>query len=299
MGSDVLVQEVIFAIISLVVSLFHLEQLKTCYLPVHIWVVGEWIGIICGVLLIVSAAARYEIGSTFAIIFVVVFGIWNFSGAIIIIASLISTPTCMPYMVSRGLGGFAVFLIVMTVLGVCMLCTQGIGAFNSHFVNRRENIRRMEEIEAGNLDAGQLVRNNRGLDNAPLFADELAKLVQYCTSDYNPQQRRPGEDTCCAVCMDDFQEHTRVLNFPICEHIFHESCIMEWLKTRSTCPMCRQGVRSSLYQKIQQANQNRDIYQGGPQPIGGDGRPAEAAPLIDQNANAGNMPPQYRLEALR
>jgi Ring finger domain len=295
---DALVQEIVLAIVSLILSLFHLDQLKTCFLPLHIWVIGEWIGLIMAGLLIGSAAMRYEVGAGIAIVFVILFGIWNFSGAIMIIASLIATPACMPYTVSRGLGGFAVLLIVLAIVGVFMLFTQGIGSFNSHFVNRQVNIQRIQDIEAGVVDAQNVVRNNRSLDSAPLFGDELAKLTQYCASNYNSQNRRPGEDSTCAVCMDEFEQSVRILHFPICEHIFHETCIMEWLKTRSTCPMCRQGIRSSLYRKIQQVSQNNRVDGVRAPTLEGNQGHAEAAPLIAPYQNRQGTGP-YNLQPIQ
>jgi E3 ubiquitin-protein ligase RNF115/126 len=51
-----------------------------------------------------------------------------------------------------------------------------------------------------------------------------------------------GQD--CAVCKDQFALNTEepdeqvVVTLP-CKHPFHEGCIMPWLKSSATCPVCR------------------------------------------------------------
>lgn len=48
----------------------------------------------------------------------------------------------------------------------------------------------------------------------------------------------------CAVCKDQFTLETEdpaeqiVVTLP-CKHPFHEPCIMPWLKSSGTCPVCR------------------------------------------------------------
>ncbi|KAK6118170.1 hypothetical protein DH2020_048071 [Rehmannia glutinosa] len=42
----------------------------------------------------------------------------------------------------------------------------------------------------------------------------------------------------CAICKDSFTVGTVVNQLP-CFHLFHPSCILPWLSTRNTCPLCR------------------------------------------------------------
>lgn len=54
----------------------------------------------------------------------------------------------------------------------------------------------------------------------------------------------------CAVCKEQFQLGTEdpteqiVVTLP-CKHPFHEGCIMPWLKSSGTCPVCRQVLSVS------------------------------------------------------
>ena len=42
----------------------------------------------------------------------------------------------------------------------------------------------------------------------------------------------------CTVCHDDFVAGITVVELP-CLHCFHEDCILPWLETHNTCPVCR------------------------------------------------------------
>lgn len=51
----------------------------------------------------------------------------------------------------------------------------------------------------------------------------------------------------CAVCKDQFQLHTEdpdeqiIVTLP-CKHPFHQPCILPWLKSSGTCPVCRYAL---------------------------------------------------------
>ena len=48
-------------------------------------------------------------------------------------------------------------------------------------------------------------------------------------------------DDACAVCQDSYHLGQDVLWVP-CDHVFHRDCILPWLKSSSTCPICRAHV---------------------------------------------------------
>ena len=50
--------------------------------------------------------------------------------------------------------------------------------------------------------------------------------------------------TCCCICIEDFKNEQIVRQSP-CGHIFHDKCIMEWIKTKiesPDCPQCRKEI---------------------------------------------------------
>lgn len=46
----------------------------------------------------------------------------------------------------------------------------------------------------------------------------------------------------CTVCLSLVQEGEVVRRLPACMHLFHVSCIDMWLRSHSTCPLCRATV---------------------------------------------------------
>lgn len=45
----------------------------------------------------------------------------------------------------------------------------------------------------------------------------------------------------CPICLEDFTPQTKV-KLLVCGHKYCERCLSEWLKTKTSCPICRQNV---------------------------------------------------------
>ncbi|XP_050382009.1 uncharacterized protein LOC126798954 [Argentina anserina] len=45
----------------------------------------------------------------------------------------------------------------------------------------------------------------------------------------------------CAICLEDFEPKQEVMLTP-CNHMFHEECIVPWVKSNGRCPVCRFGI---------------------------------------------------------
>lgn len=77
--------------------------------------------------------------------------------------------------------------------------------------------------------------NNVGLDEA------LIKSITVCK-----YKKGDGlvEGTDCSVCLSEFQEHESLRLLPKCNHAFHLPCIDTWLKSHSSCPLCRATIIS-------------------------------------------------------
>ncbi|KAF0914827.1 hypothetical protein E2562_031930 [Oryza meyeriana var. granulata] len=46
----------------------------------------------------------------------------------------------------------------------------------------------------------------------------------------------------CAVCLCEFDGDDRLRLLPLCGHAFHAACIDTWLRSSSTCPLCRAAL---------------------------------------------------------
>ena len=47
--------------------------------------------------------------------------------------------------------------------------------------------------------------------------------------------------TQCAVCMEEFALNETAKQLP-CKHLYHNTCIVQWLKLHATCPVCRTNI---------------------------------------------------------
>ena len=64
----------------------------------------------------------------------------------------------------------------------------------------------------------------------------------------------------CTICQSEYEDDTEVLCLP-CTHLFHESCINNWLDKSSECPNCRTDIKASSSfwgQDPTGSNENKD-----------------------------------------
>lgn len=52
----------------------------------------------------------------------------------------------------------------------------------------------------------------------------------------------------CVVCQQDFRENgPHICTKLECGHVFHSRCIMRWLATHTTCPMCQMDLKVGFF----------------------------------------------------
>lgn len=117
----------------------------------------------------------------------------------------------------------------------------------------------------------QIMEQGNSSRPVPATEDVMERLHREVLEEGSPVLERD-----CAVCKDQFALHTedpddQVIVTLQCKHPFHEGCIMPWLKSSATCPVCR-------FQLIPQP-ENRPpdgaaSGSGGPPPVNRATRPA-------------------------
>lgn len=52
----------------------------------------------------------------------------------------------------------------------------------------------------------------------------------------------------CSICLDTYKTGETICwaKTDECDHIFHQECIMEWMKDHDDCPLCRTNLMSFL-----------------------------------------------------
>nr|AFK44686.1 unknown [Lotus japonicus] len=87
----------------------------------------------------------------------------------------------------------------------------------------------------GDADAGHLPSSSSGLDESLIKSITVFKY-----SKGNNGLVVEGSD--CSVCLSEFQENESLRLLPKCNHAFHLPCIDPWLKSHSSCPLCRSNI---------------------------------------------------------
>ncbi|XVE62378.1 hypothetical protein DITRI_Ditri06bG0113700 [Diplodiscus trichospermus] len=124
--------------------------------------------------------------------------------------------------------------------------------------------RRRQDHTSLELNGSRDEMNHDGMQTAPEGLDEaLIKSIRVCK-----YKKGDGsvEGTDCSVCLSEFQEDESLRLLPKCSHAFHVPCIDTWLKSHSSCPLCRTNISSTnsfpnqaLAATIQEASRNVSV----------------------------------------
>lgn len=65
------------------------------------------------------------------------------------------------------------------------------------------------------------------------------KNVKNTSNEKEKETHEDGKN--CAICLEDFEPRQLVMLTP-CNHMFHEECIVPWVKSHGQCPVCRFAI---------------------------------------------------------
>lgn len=74
------------------------------------------------------------------------------------------------------------------------------------------------------------------LNPAAISAVEALEKLRYDGS--SSSNSKSASTLICPVCMEEVMIGAHLARMP-CSHMFHQDCILEWLKRSHTCPVCR------------------------------------------------------------
>lgn len=66
---------------------------------------------------------------------------------------------------------------------------------------------------------------------------QLRRLIAF---EFNEKMNKDGSS--CPICMNDFRRLQKVIKLK-CEHLYHDSCIKEWLARKKVCVVCKFEVK--------------------------------------------------------
>jgi len=90
-----------------------------------------------------------------------------------------------------------------------------------------------------------LAFNNQDLNinnSEGLTFHELNRLKQW---KFNRNEADIRNKT-CSICLNDFMDEEALTRLPECDHLFHNECVIDWLKGHLICPYCRCDIRAAL-----------------------------------------------------
>lgn len=65
----------------------------------------------------------------------------------------------------------------------------------------------------------------------------------------------PEEDKeSCSICICEFEKGEEVTIHPSCKHMFHYECIVQWLKVKNICPLCKVSTRIQMLKCFHKKN---------------------------------------------
>lgn len=71
---------------------------------------------------------------------------------------------------------------------------------------------------------------------------EARRELGYQRIQFSTSKKKKLPNDVCPVCLDEFKVKQKLAICP-CHHVFHSSCLIEWLHHKNSCPMCKAPVR--------------------------------------------------------
>ncbi|XP_042503771.1 RING-H2 finger protein ATL39-like [Macadamia integrifolia] len=82
---------------------------------------------------------------------------------------------------------------------------------------------------------------NSGLDPSVIDSLPVFAYKELINNQHDHDKNGSRE---CAVCLSIFQDEEMIRFLPNCKHFFHVDCINIWLRSNTTCPICRCSTTS-------------------------------------------------------
>ncbi|KAK9742915.1 hypothetical protein RND81_03G205300 [Saponaria officinalis] len=143
---------------------------------------------------------------------------------------------------------FLIFDVIVVVICVVVACILGIavccclpfiiaimytvadqeGASN-------EEIERLKKYRFRSNRAGE-IENIRG----EIQQSDGGILIE-CDTETPLEKPLSAADAACSICLDEYDDESEIRELP-CFHHFHCACIGKWLRSKPTCPLCKNNI---------------------------------------------------------
>lgn len=101
-----------------------------------------------------------------------------------------------------------------------------------------------EDAHMENIISYLMANDPNKYGNPPASQEEVKKLRKVTVDEINKEEiRKMSSEHLCSVCKDDYEMGQNLIQLP-CTHLFHDDCILPWLKERNSCPTCRYELKT-------------------------------------------------------
>eukprot|EP01083_Nonionella_stella_P228202 808937_1 len=92
-----------------------------------------------------------------------------------------------------------------------------------------------------NVNGGIVPQQNKKKPAASQYALEKQCIDVEITKKHLKKHKK------CSICCNEFKLGGDATMLDPCKHIFHDLCILQWLKNNCTCPLCRKELLTVDY----------------------------------------------------
>ena len=148
----------------------------------------------------------------------------------------------------------------------------------------RNRIRRVipELIEITLYNNGRRVNTQNINDEVELQDVEISPSLTTIinNSSVSLYNNETYEQDSCRICMETLNTDDIIRKLNTCNHTFHLTCIDQWFRNHTRCPICRNDIRDSIEEDVNEIETNDDDEYIDTNPI--DTNPIDTNP-IDTN----------------
>ena len=80
---------------------------------------------------------------------------------------------------------------------------------------------------------------NYSFHNDVINQPQSVKDIKLYSKRYKKIKHKHPDEKNCSICLSDYDDEDRIVINLKCKHIFHKTCIKEWGKVSTNCPICR------------------------------------------------------------
>ncbi|KAK8502523.1 hypothetical protein V6N13_095612 [Hibiscus sabdariffa] len=75
----------------------------------------------------------------------------------------------------------------------------------------------------------------------------LAETIDPAIAGTDDVKIEKEDDGACGICLEDLKKGEKVRAMGVCGHKFHGHCIIQWIKRKQNCPLCRCALEPKKY----------------------------------------------------